>query len=132
MVLLSDNLQVLTRRKDINFKALKQELLSNKQALIKEYDFDINEYDVESFDEIEKGINEKENILHLVTLMLYSNKADFFSILKSNAYRFIIQHMSNSCEMYTEDSYEKAFIYKKLGKKWYEENIQEWINENAI
>lgn len=132
MVLLSDNLQVLTRRKDIDFKALKQELLSNKQALIKEYDFDINEYDVESFDEIEKGINEKENILHLVTLMLYSNKADFFSILKSNAYRFIIQHMSNSCEMYTEDSYEKAFICKKLGKKWYEENIQEWINENAI
>lgn len=132
MVLLSENLQVLTRRKDIDFKALKQELLSNKQALIKEYDFDINEYDIESFEEIEKGINEKENILHLVTLMLYSKKVDFLNILKGNAYRFIIQHMSNSCEMYTEDSYEKAFICEKLGKEWYNDNIQAYIDENVI
>lgn len=131
-MILTEYQEILTKRKDINFKALKEELLSHKKELIKEYEFYINEYNIECFNEIEKGINEKENIVYLVTLMLYSEKVDFLSILKEESYGFIIQNMCDTCETYTNDSYEKTIICKKLGEKWYNDNIQAWIDDNTI
>ena len=117
MKLLSDYQESILRNEGINFELLKNTILNIKEDELS----NLNDLDIEAIEEIKQGIDVKENIIYFVTNNIYN--FNFLSILKEKSFKFIIQHIYDTCELTIYDT-EKALISEKVSNDFLNEVIE--------